>query len=252
MTAKKISVINEKGGVGKSSIVWNCAWEMAKKYRILMIDLDGQRANLTWYAGVEDKDDLPTMYNVLVGNKPIKECIVNIKENLDIVPANATVTALSQTGSTRKMKSAVQDVQDDYDYIFIDVNPDPTTAHRLALAASTYVIIPMLPDIASLEGNKGVAEDILDIQDAGNPDLKVLGIIFNKNSDRTTLSKQVAAVAENMATQLGTKVFDAKIRSAVVMSECPAEHIGVTDYDKKAPVSDDIREVVKEIEERAI
>lgn len=259
MKANTISVINEKGGVGKTSVIWNTSYEIAKPSvqsslnkpeKVLMIDLDGQRANLTWYAGIKNKDDLPTMYNVLIGNKNINDCIVNVRENLDIVPANATVTALSQTGGIRKMKKAVQDVQDDYSWIFIDVNPDPTTAHRFALAASDYVIIPMLPDVASLEGNKGVAEDILDIQDSGNPSLKVLGILFNKNNDRTNLSKQVNEIAKEMATQLNTTIFESRIRNAVVMSECPAAHIGVTEYDPKAAVSDDIRKVVKEIKER--
>lgn len=247
---KVISVINEKGGVGKSSIIFNCSWEMAKKYKILLIDLDGQRANLSWFAGIEDREDRPTMLNVMSGRKNVAECIVSIKENLDIVPANSSVIAMSQIGSARKMKSAMKEIKDYYDYIFIDVNPDPTLVHTLALTSADYVIIPMLPDVASLEGNKGIAEDVQDIQEIGNPNLKVLGILFNKNSDRTLLSKQVSEIADDMAEQLDTSVFSTKIRNAVALSECPSFHVGITEYASNSLVADDIRNLCNEIEER--
>ncbi len=247
---KIISVINEKGGVGKSSIIFNCGWELAKKYKILFIDLDGQRANLSWFAGIEDREDRPTMLNVMAGRKEITECIVSIKENLDIVPANSSVIAMSQIGSARKMKSAMKKIKDLYDYIFIDVNPDPTLVHTLALTSADYLIIPMLPDVASLEGNKGIAEDVLDVQEVGNPNLKVLGILFNKNSDRTLLSRQVSEIAEEMADQLETTVFNTKIRNAVSLSECPSFHEGITDYASTSAAADDIRNLCKEIEER--
>lgn len=247
---KIISVINEKGGVGKSSIIFNCGWELAKTYKILFIDLDGQRANLSWFAGIEDREDRPTMLNVMSGRKSIEDCIVSIKENLGIVPANSSVIAMAQTGSARRMKSAMKEIKDKYDYIFIDVNPDPTIVHTLALTSADYVIIPMLPDVASLEGNKGIAEDVLDVQEVGNPNLKVLGILFNKNSDRTLLSRQVSDIAEEMAEQLDTKLFSTKIRNAVSLSECPSFHEGITDYASNSAAADDIRSLCKEIEER--
>lgn len=245
-----ISVINEKGGVGKSSIVFNCSWELSKKHKILLVDLDGQRANLSWFAGVEDREDRPTMLNVLSGGKHISECILNIKNNLDIVPANSSVIALSQTGSSRKMKAALNSVKQKYDFIFIDVNPDPTIVHTLALTSADYIIIPMLPDVASLEGNKGIAEDVLDVQEVGNPNLKVMGLLFNKNSDRTLLSKQVMTIAEKMADQLNTTVFSTKVRNAVALSECPTFHQGITDYAPNSAAAADIRNLCSEIERK--
>lgn len=245
-----ITYINEKGGIGKTSACFNLAWAMSKKEKILMIDLDGQRANLTFFAGIEKSDDMPTMYNVLNEDKNIKDTIVQVKENLYIVPATSNVTNISQLAKITKMKKALESVKDEYSKIFIDVNPTPNWTHVLSLSSSDFVIIPMLPDIASLEANKGIAESIEEILETTNPNLKVLGILFNKNTNRTVLSKQVKSVAEKVAAQLETTVFDTKIRDAVVLSECIALHVGVTEYAPKAAVSGDILNLANEIERR--
>ena len=257
MTAKKITVINEKGGVGKSSIVFNCAYELSREARVLMIDLDSQRANLTWISGIRDTEDNPvreslfTMCDVVTGVKTMKECAITLKENLDIIPANYKIISLPTIGSHRKMKEALKQVENDYDYIFIDVDPTPSLIHKFALMSTDYAIIPMLPDILSLEANTGVVEDVKDSRADGNKDLKVLGILFNKNVDRYNLTKQVAVIADDMAAEMGTTVFKTKIRNAVSMSECPLTHECITEYDHDSAVAQDIRDLVKEIKERA-
>lgn len=240
--------INEKGGIGKTSCCFNVAWELSKKNRVLMIDLDGQRANLTWFCGIEKTDDMVTMFNVLQAGESIQNAIVNVKENLDLVPATVIVSSLTQTAKIIRMKKALEEVKDLYDYVFIDVNPTPNWSHVLALSASDYIIIPMLPDPASLEANLGIAESVEEILETTNPNLKVLGILFNKNNNRTNLSKQVTAIAENMAEKLETKVFETKIRNAVVLSENAHVHQGITDYDPASNAAEDVRNLVKEIE----
>lgn len=240
--------INEKGGIGKTSSCFNVAWELSKKNRVLMIDLDGQRANLTWFCGIEKTDDMVTMFNVLQAGESIQKAIVNVKENLDLVPATVIVSNLTQTAKIIRMKKALEEVKDLYDYVFIDVNPTPNWSHVLALSTSDYIIIPMLPDPASLEGNIGIKESVEEVLETTNPNLKVLGILFNKNTNRTNLSKQVAAVAEKMAAQLNTKVFETKIRNAVVLSENAHVHQGITDYDPASNAAEDVRNLVKEIE----
>lgn len=240
--------INEKGGIGKTSSCFNVAWELSKKNRVLMIDLDGQRANLTWFCGIEKTEDMVTMFNVLQAGESIQKAIVNVKENLDLVPATVIVSNLTQTAKIIRMKKALEEVKDLYDYVFIDVNPTPNWSHVLALSTSDYIIIPMLPDPASLEGNIGIKESVEEVLETTNPNLKVLGILFNKNTNRTNLSKQVAAVAEKMAAQLNTKVFETKIRNAVVLSENAHVHQGITDYDPASNAAEDVRNLVKEIE----
>lgn len=245
---KTLTFINEKGGIGKTSCCFNTAWEFSSQKKVLLIDLDGQRANLTFFCGIEKKEKTITMHNVLMAGENIRNAIVNVKENLDLVPGTVNVADLTQAAKITRMKKAIEEIKDKYDYIFIDVNPTPNWSHVLALSASDYIIIPMLPDIASLEGNMGIAESAIEVIETTNPNLKVLGILINKNISRRNLAKQVAAVAEKMAMQLDTKIFDTKIRDAVVLSETVARHIGVTEYAPKSDAAEDIRNVVKEIE----
>lgn len=248
--SQTITFINEKGGIGKTSTCFNLAWAMSEKEKILIIDLDGQRANLSFFAGIEKTDNMPTMYNVLNENEDIKNTIIHLKENLDIIPATSNVTNLSQSAKVSKMKKIIESIKSEYSKIFIDVNPSPNWTHVLSLSSADYVIIPMLPDITSLEANKGIAESIEEIKEVSNPNLRVLGIVFNKNTNRTVLSKQVKTVADKVAEQLGTKVFDTKIRDAVVLTESVALHKGVTEYAPKSAVAGDILTLAKEIERR--
>ena len=104
-----ITFINEKGGIGKTSCCFNLAWEIAKKHKVLMVDMDGQRANLTYFCGIEKKDDMPTMYNVLQTGESIKNTIVNVKENLDLVPATVNVSNLNQAAKITRMKKALEE-----------------------------------------------------------------------------------------------------------------------------------------------
>lgn len=246
--AKTTVFITEKGGVGKSSCCFNIAWELSKKKKVLVIDLDGQRANITYFFGAAKDVEMCTMYNVLMGNKSIQEATVSVKNNLDLVRADSNVANISQTAKISKLRNALKEVDDLYDYIFIDVNPTPTWTHALVLSCSDFVVIPMLPDLASLEANKGITESIIEVRDNMNPKLKVLGIVFNKYTDRTNLSKSVTDASQEMARFLDSKVFDSKIRNAIALSENIYEHIGVTDYAPNKPASDDIKAVCQEFE----
>ncbi|MCR4797809.1 MAG: ParA family protein [Lachnospiraceae bacterium] len=246
--AKIISVINEKGGIGKTSTCFNVAWELSnQKKKVLLIDMDAQRANLSFFANVDKTDDLKTLRELMAGADP-KEIIKNVKKNLDIVPASMNIGDLNaKTAKISSLRKALDGLRDEYDYMFIDVNPDPTWAHVLSLSVADYAIIPMLPDVASLEANIGVEETIQEVRETTNPSLKVMGLLFNKNSYRTNLAKDVISVAESMAKRLDSKVFQTRIRQAVSLSENVAAHMGITDYDKNSAAADDIRSLVKEI-----
>lgn len=244
-----ITFINEKGGIGKTSCCFNIAWEMSNTDKILLIDLDGQRANLSYFLGVKKENNMPTMFDVLQIGLNITDAIIKIKDNIDVIPATVNVANLTQTAKISRMKKAIEEVRDKYDYIFIDVSPKPDWSHVLALSCSDYIIIPMLPDITSLEANNGIKESVEEIQESTNPNLKVLGILFNKNDNRTNLSKSVSAVAEKMAALLNTKVLNTKIRNAVALGETVSSHIGVTEYDPKSKAAKDIIAVTKEIKQ---
>ena len=288
--AKIVTFINEKGGVGKTSLCFNTAWELScRAKKILMIDMDGQKANLTFFAGVsagvdtrvrkhdrldeqnggrsgnendsENRDnshdmlqEILTMSDVFKREVDIKLTIMPVKEKLDIVPADSGVANLDMSAKVIKFRKAVESIQELYDYVFIDVNPAPGWSHYLSLSICDYAVIVMLPDIASLEGNKGILETVEEIQETNNERLEILGIVLNKNNERTVLARQVSTVATKMAEQHRTKIFATKIRNSVVMSENIISHKGVTDYASSSAVAEDIRrladEFVSTIEQR--
>lgn len=250
--AEIITFINEKGGVGKTSACFNSAWELSRRgRRILMIDMDGQKANLTFFTGTDsDGEDMKTMADVFKGDVSIGDTIRNIKENLDIIPADSSMSNLGMEAKVVKFRKSLSEITDRYDYIFIDVNPAPGWSHYLSLSVSDHAVVVMLPDIASLEGNKGILETIEEIKGTTNPNLNILGFLFNKNNNRTVLAKQVTDAAENMAAVAGSSVFETKIRNTVTLSENVIAHTGVTEYAPASPAADDFNDFANELERR--
>ena len=243
---KIVTFIAEKGGTSRSSVVFSSSWLLATKgKKILIIDMDGQAANVSYYAGVNKTPDMHTLVDLFKG-VDIKDTIVNIKENLDIIPANAELTNLGQTAKLSVLKKAVRSIPE-YDYVFIDVNPTPGWTHFLSLSVSDSAIIVSLPDVACLKANEGILESIDEIQNSSNPNLELLGILFGKNENRTSMAQQVHEFAESMAQRAGTTVFNASIRNSVVMGELVAAHKGISDYAPKSPVAGDFDEFVHEL-----
>lgn len=249
--SRVITCLNEKGGVGKSQITFSLAWELSNQgNKVLMIDMDGQRANLTFMSGVEKDDDMLTMYDILQKNKSPYNAIKEIKENLDIIPANDELSDISQKATLSRANELIKDLKKHYDYIFVDVNPDPDWRHFLTLGGMCdYAIVVMLPDVMCLEANSGVLETLKYVKDA-NSNLKVLGILYNKFETRTNLSKQVQEITKQFADAMNTKVFNTTIRSAVSMAESVGAHMGITSYDSNSAVANDIRNLIEEFKER--
>lgn len=243
---KIVTFIAEKGGTSRSSVVFSSSWLLASQgKKVLIIDMDGQAANVSYYAGVNKTPDMHTLVDLFKG-VDIKDTIVNIKENLDIIPANAELTNLGQTAKLSVLKKAVRSIPE-YDYVFIDVNPTPGWTHFLSLSVSDSAIIVSLPDVACLKANEGILESIDEIQNSSNPNLELLGILFGKNENRTSMAQQVHEFAESMAQRAGTTVFNASIRNSVVMGELVAAHKGISDYAPKSPVAGDFDEFVHEL-----
>ena len=249
-----LSLMNEKGGVGKSSLTFSVAWRLAELgRRVLMVDLDGQMANLTYVAGVP-QEGCQTMADVLLRNVPLEQVIVPVsqspKELLFLVPANTSMADALTTAKISRMKKAIASIRDAYDYIFLDVNPAPDWKHALTLSVLDCVAIVMLPDVLSLEANRGIIESIQEVQETMNPELKIAGLILNRYDSWTNLSRAVTGKALQMAQILQTSVFDTKVRKAVAMSESVFDHIGVTAYAPKSEVANDICKLTEELMEK--
>lgn len=246
---KTIAFLNEKGGTGKTSCCFNTAWYFSTaEKRVLLVDFDGQNANLSYMAGV-NKQDVKTLREIVDGT-PTREAILNLKENLDIIPAATRVTNISSEAKILTLKRALAEVKDEYDYIFIDASPSPDWKHALILVASDYVIIPNLPDVMSLEADNGIIDSIKEIQESANPNLRVLGIVINSNEERSNLSAESKKVAELLTKKVNSSLFDTKIRRSSKMGETVAAHVGITDYAPNTKVATDIIFFAEEIERR--
>lgn len=245
-----LTLANEKGGIGKTSMCFNSGWHFAERgKKVLMIDLDGQRANLTFFCGVSKPENLATMYDVLAKGEDIKKTILSIEPNLDLIPATDTVISLNETNASfRRMKESLNEIKDRYDYILIDVSPTPNRSHALALSIADFVLVPMMADVTCLAANMGIAESIQLIQENINPNLKVLGIVFNRYNWRSTFSREVHETAEAMVKALDSKVFKTKLRTNIALSKNVGSHEGVTTYDPRSKAAEDIKNFCKEIE----
>ena len=244
-----IAITNQKGGVGKTTT--SCALlaglqQMGR--RVLGVDLDPQ-GSLGFCLGL-DIDNCATVYDVMKGTKPIKEVIVP-SECGDIVPSNILLSAaeleFNRPGREFLLKNALAEVQDEYDYIIVDTPPALNVLTVNAYVVADGLVIPMAPEILSLLGVAQIRETIDTVRRCYNSRLKVLGILLNKYNQRFTLNREVLEMAEQIAAQLDTKVFDAKIRTSVSVAEAPAHGESVLSYAPSSKPAVDFRALLDEI-----
>lgn len=239
-----LSLMNEKGGVGKSTLTYSVAWYLARsKQRVLMIDMDGQNANLTALAGVQAEG---TMADVLVRNGDWKTYVKPVpaytreEGALHLLPADTELASLPQTAKISRMKKVLREMDKQYDWIFLDVNPSPDWKHALTLAVVDFVGIVMLPDVLSLEANFGLLESIEEVQESVNPELHVLGVILNGYDVRTNMSRLVAEKTKAWLHTQGLPDDLYLVHKAVGIQTSAANHRGVTEYALKTRIAEDV------------
>ena len=247
-----LSIMNEKGGVGKSTLTYSIAWRLMQiGHRILVIDLDGQKANISYLAGIKVSDDTLTMQDVMLKNENIQDAIQSVIQSdegcLDMIPAGINTSYMPPSVKISKFKKIVKSIKDNYDYIFIDVNPSPDWRHALTLSVLDCIAIIMLPDVMSLEANSGIFDSITEVQESFNRDLQVLGFILNQFDARTNLTKGAMLKANQMAEFYNTELFNHTVRKAVVMGESAVSHKGITEYNAKSAVASDVCDVTDEL-----
>ena len=254
MSAKVICITNQKGGVGKTTTAVNLCYYLSKdKKKTLLIDFDPQ-GNATSGLGFDKNDPKAfntTMTEILLGTADIKGCIKHTKyKNYDLAPttpelANAEVEIATLNKRFVRLRDAVNQVRDQYDYIIIDLPPSLSLLTVNGMIAADYLLLPVQTEFYALEGVAQLLETMKRVKKQANPNLQLLGVLATMYDKRTSLSTQVFAEIKKYFKNLA---FKTTIPRNVRVAEAPSHGVPVGDYDKFSRGAKAYKEFTKEVE----
>ena len=231
--AKIIAVVNQKGGVGKTTTAVNLTAALnTLGKRVLLCDFDPQ-ANATSGLGVDKRQITNSVYDTIVNDVPTKHAIVHTKYG-DILPANAdlagaAVELISMENPNGRLKAALQQVERDYDVIFIDCPPSLEMLTLNGLAAADSILVPVQCEYYALEGLTDLMSTLRLVKKRINPRLEIFGVALTMFDGRTNFSTQVA---QEVRKHFPGKVFASVIPRNVRLAEAPSHGMPVTVYDR--------------------
>ncbi len=232
---RKIAIINQKGGVGKTTTVVNLGSAIANKGKdTILIDLDPQ-AHLTMHLGIEPTSDLPNIYHVLIGNKTLKDILIPTKEHLRLAPATIDLAGVevelaTTVGREVILRDAIEEYTSTYDFLFMDCPPSLGILTVNALCAADEVFITLQPHFLALQGMGKLLETIKLVNKRINHNLKITGIILCMYETGTKLSAEVESDLRSFLESTtdpslpwaNTKIFNTKIRRNIKLAEAPS------------------------------
>ena len=232
-----IAIANQKGGVGKTTTSINLSAAMAASgKKILVIDTDPQ-GNTTSGFGIEKNDLENTIYELMLSECSIKECILNdVIDGVSIIPSNVNLAAaeIELIGIDKKefiLKREVEWIKDSYDYIIIDCPPSLNLLTVNGMTTADSVIVPIQCEYYALEGLSQLLHTINLVKERLNPDLDMEGVVFTMYDSRTNLSSQVV---ENVKSHLNQRVFETVIPRNIRLAEAPSYGMPINMYDAKS------------------
>ena len=249
---KIIAIANQKGGVGKTTTSVNlsaCLAHIGKK--VLLIDSDPQ-GNATSGVGINKGDVQDCIYSILIDDVPVKDVILQTEiENLEIIPATislagAEIELVSTVSGEVRMKHAIQDIKDQYDYIIIDCPPSLGLLTLNALTASDSIIIPVQCEYYALEGLSQLLSTVRLVQKHLNDSLYIDGVLLTMFDARTNLGIQVI---EEVKKYFQDKVYRTIIPRNVRLSEAPSHGKPIIMYDSRSKGAEVYLELAKEVVE---
>ena len=242
-----LAVINQKGGVGKSTTALAVGAGLTLKgYRVLYIDLDAQ-GNLSYTLGAATSG--LTAMDLLQGESP--QATIQKTEQGDIVASSPSLagadTIITATGKEYRLREALEPLSGLYGYCIIDTPPALGILTVNALTACTGAIIPAQADIYSLQGISQLHTTIETVKRYCNPALTIKGIVLTRYNARAVISREVADMIEQTAGQLRAKLYNAKIRECTAIKEAQATQQSIYSYAPKSNAAADYTTLVNEI-----
>ena len=249
--AHVIAVVNQKGGVGKTTTCINLAAYLAKdNYRVMVVDLDPQ-GNTTSGLGI-DKSALDlTLYDILMNDKHAHEAALRTSyHGVVVLPATPVLAAaeielVDQDQREFRLRSVLQDLP--YDYVLIDCPPSLGLLTLNGLTAANSLIVPVQAEFYALEGLGQLMQTVQRVQKALNPNLTLLGILLTMHNGRTTLSTQVH---DEVKRHFPSQVFDTIIPRNVRLAEAPSFGQPISHYDKWSKGARSYDKLSKEVQKR--
>ncbi|MGL4362766.1 MAG: ParA family protein [Cellulosilyticaceae bacterium] len=246
---KIISVVNQKGGVGKTTTVINLAAALVEQNKkVMLVDIDSQ-GNTTSGVGLSKNQVEYTVYDLFVDDVDINKVIqTSPTEKLDIIAANMNLAGIEIEIIKKKereyiLKQALRAVKDKYDYILIDCPPAVNVLTINALTAADSVFIPMQCEYYALEGLSQLMQTIKLVRDSTNKALALEGILFTMYDNRTRLSMQVV---EEVVEHFSKFVYETKISRNIRLSEAPSHGMSCIQYDSRSKGAEQYRQLTKE------
>ncbi|MCF1684403.1 AAA family ATPase [Tetragenococcus halophilus] len=245
-----ISVANQKGGVGKSTTAVNlgaCLAYLGKK--VLLVDIDAQ-GNATSGVGIRKPDVVQDVYDVLINEIKLEDTILpSSRANLDVVPATlqlagAEIELTAMMARESRLKTAIDELKEQYDFILIDCPPSLGHLTINAFTASDGILIPVQCEYYALEGLSQLLNTVRLVQKHFNPELEIEGVLLTMYDARTNLGVEVV---EEVRRYFQEKVYHTIIPRNVRLSEAPSHGLSIVDYDLRSKGSEVYQALAKEV-----
>ena len=243
-----IAIVNQKGGVGKTTTAVNLTASLAEAgKRVLLCDFDPQ-ANATSGLGVDKRRLQRSVYDVIINDEPVEQAIVHTDYG-DVLPstadlAGAGVELITMDSPNYRLRTALQKVQSQYDYIFIDCPPSLELLTVNALAAADGILVPVQCEYYALEGLTDLMTTLRMVKKRINPTLEIFGVVLTMFDGRTNFSTQVA---QEVRRHFPGKVYATVVPRNVRLAEAPSHGLPVTVYDRFSRGAQAYRAIAQEI-----